>query len=64
MRISMLSFVVLFRVMKKLSVEIQHREVLDNNWSGSFNACCKGEVQNNLCFIVVAEEFGLIVREV
>lgn len=62
MRISMLSFVVLFIVMKKLSVEIQHREVLDNNWS--FSACCKGEVQNNLCFIVVAEEFGLIVREV
>lgn len=48
MRITMLNFVVLFRVMKKLSVEIPHREVLDNNWSGSFDACCKGEVQNNL----------------
>lgn len=48
MRIDVLSFVVLFRVMKKLSVEIQYREVLDNNQSGLVNACCKDEVQNNL----------------
>lgn len=44
MRVDVLSFVVLFRVMEKLSVEIQYREVLDNNQSGFFHAFCKGKV--------------------
>lgn len=48
MRVDVLSFVVLFRVMKKLSVEVQYREVLDNNQSGFFNPCRKGDMQNNL----------------
>lgn len=64
MRIDVLSFVVLFRVIKKLCVEIRYREVLDNNHSGFSNACCKGEVLIIWCFMVVAEVFELIVREV
>lgn len=48
MRTDVLVFVVFISVMKKLSVEIQYREVLENKQSGFFDAFCKGEVQDNL----------------
>lgn len=60
MRIDVLSFVVLFRVIKKLSVEIQYREVLDNNQSGFFNTFfffVKARYKIICFFIVVAEVF-------